>query len=216
MGRFFPVLVQVVRHRARDRVRNPRTGDTGQFDESPATVHDLARVARSRFVRTPSSSGRTDRQTEAAATHLPGTGGSRRPTPGSTCGNLEACHQAVPELRVVALIRVGSRADHEVSVRGDGKPEEADDLPQPSLETIPFHCRPSVTRHYDCHAWYRLLSGSQEDIQGPTPLTATRSKYTPDITGSPEPAGAGKRTSVRHGQGARPRLSGGACGGLRR
>jgi hypothetical protein len=216
MGRFFQVLVQVVRRQARDRARTPRTGGTAQSCESPAKLRDLAHAVRSRHGRTPSRSDRSDKQTEAAATHLPGTGEPCRSGPGSTRRNLEAFCQPIPELRVAALIRVGSRSDYEVIARGIRQPAEADDLPQPSSQAIPFHSRASVTRHYDSHAWQCALSGSQKDVQRPAPLTATRTENIPDLIGSPKPAGTGKRTSVRHGQGARSRLSGGACGGLRR
>lgn len=141
---------------------------------------------------------------EAAATRRPGTGGSCRPSPGSTCGDLEACRHPVTELGVAALVRIGSCSDHEVSLRGDGKPAKADDLPQPSPETISLHCTSSVTRHYDSHARPRLLPGPQENIERPASVTATSSEHIPDVAGSPESAGAGERTSVRHGPGRPP------------
>ena len=89
-------------------------------------------------------------------------------------------------------------------MRGYGKPAEADDLPQPSLETIPFHCRSSVTRHYDSHTWPGIMSGPDVDIERPAPLTATSSEHIPDLAGSPKPACAWERTSVRHGPGRPP------------
>jgi hypothetical protein len=182
MGRFFQFLVQVVRHQARDRARTPRTGGTGQSCESPAKLRDLARAVRSRHERTLNRSDRSDKPMEEAATRLPGTGEPCRSGPGSTRRNFEAFCQPIPELRVAALIRVGSRSDYEVNARGIRYPAEADDLLQPSLETIPFHSRASVTRHYDCHAWQCVLSGSQKDVQRPAPLTVTRTENIPDLT----------------------------------
>ena len=204
MGRFFRILVRVVRHRARDQVRNRRTGDTGQSDETRATIRDPDRAAQSRSGRTQSSSDHTDMRREAAAIRRPGTGGSCRPSPCSTFGNLEACRHPITELVVAALVRVWSCSDHEVSVRGDRKPAEADDLPQPSPETISLHRSSSMTRHYDSHPRPRLLSGLQEDIERPTPLPTTSSEHIPDVARSPESAGTGERTSVRHGPGRPP------------